>query len=221
VIHHPDRSVFSRRASRGFIPEAEQRSPPRRMPSRRSTPGHDALPPFRPSAHPRCGLASPLPRLSALGCLTSFACAGPPRPSADCCRAVREDCSALSPTPDPRQISRGQRSDRPCIDARFIKHRPLWMEDFTGACPLVPTVPHRVSGSCPSPRTFVPRCLQTPPRGDALALPFVLRLHEYLDRGLSPPSMTACTAHTTQLTGRRKRERRRSGRWRRSGAAPG
>ena len=46
----------------------------------------------------------------------------------------------------------------------------LWREDFAVACPLVPTVPHRVSGSCPSPRTFVPRFLQTPPRGDALAL---------------------------------------------------
>jgi hypothetical protein len=47
----------------------------------------------------------------------------------------------------------------------------LWMEDFTVACPLVPTGPPLVSGACPSPHTFVPRCLQTPPRGDALALP--------------------------------------------------
>jgi hypothetical protein len=47
----------------------------------------------------------------------------------------------------------------------------LWMEDFTVACPLVPTVPPLVSGSCPSPRTFIPRCLQMPPREDTLALP--------------------------------------------------
>ena len=72
---------------------------------------------------------------------------------------------------DTPQISRGQLSYRPCIDARFIKHSPLWMEDFAVSCPLVPTVPHLVSGSCPSPRTFVPRCLQTPPHGDALARP--------------------------------------------------
>jgi hypothetical protein len=59
-------------------PRCRARSPTlRRMPSRRSTPGHDSCPPFRPSAHPRCGLASPWPRLSALGCLTSVACAGP------------------------------------------------------------------------------------------------------------------------------------------------
>src|SRR5262245_36990913 len=46
----------------------------------------------------------------------------------------------------------------------------MWMEDFAVACQLVPTVPHLISGSCSSPRTFAPRFLQTPPRGDALAL---------------------------------------------------
>src|SRR6266849_5085483 len=44
------------------------------------------------------------------------------------------------------------------------------MEDLVVACPLLPTVPHLVSGSCSSPRTFAPRFLQTPPHGDALAL---------------------------------------------------
>ena len=39
------------------------------------------------------------------------------------------------------------------------------------ACPLVPSVPQLISGSCPSPRTLVSRVLQTPPHGDALALP--------------------------------------------------
>ena len=37
-------------------------------------------------------------------------------------------------------------------------------------CPLVPGVPHLVSGSCASPRAFGLGFLQTPPRGDALAL---------------------------------------------------
>ena len=41
-----------------------------------------------------------------------------------------------------------------------------------GPCPLVPTVPHLLSGSCSSPHTFVPRGLQTPPHGGALALPW-------------------------------------------------
>ena len=45
------------------------------------------------------------------------------------------------------------------------------MEGFAVACQFAPTVPHLISGSCPSPRTFVPRFLQTPPHGDALALP--------------------------------------------------
>ena len=97
--HHPNRSVVSRRASREFIPGARADPTPRRMPSHRSTSGDDSSPPFRPSAHPRCGSAYPLPRLSALGCLTSVACAGPTMPSADFCGAVREDCSALSPIP--------------------------------------------------------------------------------------------------------------------------
>jgi hypothetical protein len=48
---------------------------PRRMRSHRSTPGRLSSPPFRPSARSRV----------------------PPMPSADFCRAVREDCSALSP----------------------------------------------------------------------------------------------------------------------------
>ena len=72
---HPNRSVISRHASRAFIPEAEHRSPPRRMASRRSIPGHYSLPPFRPSAR---------------SCV-------PTKPSADVCRAVRKDYSPLSP----------------------------------------------------------------------------------------------------------------------------
>jgi len=72
---------------------------------------------------------------------------------------------------DTPQISRGKLSYLLCIDAGFIKYAPSWMEDFVVACPLVPSVPHLISGSCPSPRTFVPRFLQTPPHGDALALP--------------------------------------------------
>jgi len=96
----------------------------------------------------------------------------PTLPSADSCEAVKADASALSPVQDTPQIARGQLADRQGIDAGWIKHSPLWREDVTGACPLVPTVPHLLSGSCPSPRTFVPRGLQTPPRGDALALPW-------------------------------------------------
>jgi hypothetical protein len=75
-----------------------------------------------------------------------------------------------APSQDSHEVSRGKSSSRRCIDAGFIKHAPLWMEDFVVACPLVPGVPHLLSGSCSSPRTCAPRFLQTPPHGDALAL---------------------------------------------------
>lgn len=68
------------------------------------------------------------------------------------------------------EVSRGKAYSLRCIDAGFIKHVPVWMEDLVVACPLVPNVPHLISGSCSSPRTCAPRFLQTPPHGDALAL---------------------------------------------------
>jgi hypothetical protein len=163
VRHHPNWSLISRRASCEFIPDASGLTP-RRMRSHRSTSGGDSSPPFRPSAPSRCGSASRASPAPGLRCrlLTSAGRSGRiPPPS-----VLSED------TP---QISRGQRSYRPCISARCIKHSPLWMEDFTVACPLVPAVPHLISGLCPSPRTFVPRVLQTPPHGDALALPWSFR----------------------------------------------
>src|SRR5918996_4158979 len=75
------------------------------------------------------------------------------------------------------------------------------MEDFVVACPLVPGLSRLVSGSYSSPRAFVPRCLQTPPRGDALALPLSFA-STWLDRGLSPPSIETCPAHTLALSRR-------------------
>ena len=140
--HHPNRSVVSRRASGEFIPEAKHSPTPRRMPSRRSTPGRDSSLPFRPSARSRCGSAYLLPRLSALGCLTSLACAGPTMPSADFCGAVREDSSALSPLPGHPQISRGKLSYLRCIDAGFIKYAPAV---DGGLCGRVPTRPERTT----------------------------------------------------------------------------
>jgi hypothetical protein len=96
---HPNRSAFSRRASRAFIPEAEHRLTPRRMRSRRSTSGHDSYPPFRPSARYR----------------------GPTMSSADFCGAVREDSSALSPGPGhPTDLPRS--AVRPSVQRRRIDH---------------------------------------------------------------------------------------------------
>jgi hypothetical protein len=70
------------------------------------------------------------------------------------------------------------------------------------ACPLVPELSRLVSGSCSSPRAFVPRFLQTVPRGPALALPLSFA-SAWLDRGLSPPSIETCPAHTHSITCRR------------------
>jgi hypothetical protein len=101
----------------------------------------------------------------------------PPLPSADSSPGISANSSALSPFPwhatslGTEEASRGKLSYRRCIGAGCIQYTPLWMEDLVVACPLVPSVPHLLSGSCPSPRIFVPRCLQTPPREDALALP--------------------------------------------------
>jgi hypothetical protein len=122
VRRHPNRSVVSRRASGEFIPGARAGPTPRRMPSHRSTSGHDSSPPFRPSA--RAGV--------------------PTMPSADFCRAVREDCSALSPDQDTPQISRGKLSYRRCIDAGFIKHSPFVDGGLCGGVPTRPdcTTPH-------------------------------------------------------------------------------
>jgi hypothetical protein len=102
-------------------PRYRARSPtPRRRPSRHSTTGHDSCPPFRPSARSR----------------------GPTMPSADFCGAVREDCSALSPSQDTPQISRGQLSYRPCIDARCIQYAPTV---DGGLCGRVPARPERTT----------------------------------------------------------------------------
>jgi len=77
------------------------------------------------------------------------------------------------------EASRGKTRYLRCIDAGFmtegnprgIKHILLpQMEDFAVTCPLVPNVPHLISGSCSSSRSFGLGFLQTPPRDDALAL---------------------------------------------------
>jgi hypothetical protein len=128
-------------------------------------------------------------------------------PSADSSPGISPDYSVLSPIPwhatslGTGEASRGKLSYRPCIDAGCIKHAPLWMEGFAVACQLAPSVPHLVSGACPSPRTFVPRFLQTLPRENALALPLSFGSTHTWTGGLSPPSMTACTAHTPKLSG--------------------
>jgi hypothetical protein len=139
-----------------------------------AAPPQAATPPYRSGLRPARVAAQPIcsPAFQPWGASRAL-----PAPGLLCHLLTSAGRSGRIPPPsvlyeDTPQSSRGQLSYLPCISARFIKHSPLRMKDFTVACPLAPTVPHLVSGSCPSPRTFVPRCLQTPPRGDALALPW-------------------------------------------------
>jgi hypothetical protein len=79
-------------------------------------------------------------------------------------------CPWPAPSQDSHQVCRGRSYSLRCIDAGCRKPGPLWLEAFGVAGPLVPNVPHRLSGSWSSPRTCAPRFLPTPPHGDALAL---------------------------------------------------
>src|SRR5262245_59280801 len=81
------------------------------------------------------------------------------------------------------------------------------MEDFTVTCPLVPGVPHLVSGSCSSPHIFGLGFLQTPPRGDALALLLAFGCADTWHGDLHPASSAPCPAHTPDITRRAGRLR--------------
>ncbi len=128
-------------------------------------------------------------------------------PSADFWRPVRVAPATLSPLRDSRQISQGKAQNVSRVDAGFIKPTPVRMEDFAVTCPLVPGGPHLISGSCASPRAFGLGFLQTPPRGDALALHLAFgsaitwREDFHLARSVS------CLAHTPEFNGATERTR--------------
>src|SRR5262249_28164828 len=130
---------------------------------------------------------------------------GPTMPSADSSPGIRAAYAARSqfpwhaPSRGTGEGSRGKRSYRRCIGAGFIKHRPVVAGWLCGCVPARPngTTPRiRCVSLAPHVRSTLPsdptsRC------GPCASL--VLRLHAHLDRGLSPPSMTACTAHTLRF----------------------
>ncbi len=74
------------------------------------------------------------------------------------------------------------------------------MGDFTVTCPLVPSVPHLVSGFCSSPRAFALDFLPTPPRGDAVALPLPFGFSYTWREDFHLASYVPCPAHTSCLT---------------------
>jgi hypothetical protein len=99
---------------------------------------------------------------------------------------------------DAMQTSRSKPQNFRCVDAGLIKYTPPRMEDFTVTCPLVPGVPHLVSGSCASPHIFGLGFLQTPPRGDALALLLAFGCAYTWHGDLHPVSSVPCPAHTAR-----------------------
>jgi hypothetical protein len=74
------------------------------------------------------------------------------------------------------------------------------MEDFAVTGPLVPAVPHLVSGSCASPRAFGLGFLQTPPRGDALALLLAFGSAITWREDLHLARSVSCLAHTMKVS---------------------
>ena len=60
-----------------------------------------------------------------------------------------------------------------------------------GGCPLAPRVPHRVSGSCSSPRAFALGFLPTPSHDDAVALSLPFGFSFHLAWGLAPHTLRA------------------------------
>jgi hypothetical protein len=67
-------------------------------------------------------------------------------------------------------------------------------------CPLAPSVPHLVSGSCSSPRAFGLGFLQTSPRDDALALLLAFGSAKTWRGDFHPTSSVSCPAHTGPLS---------------------
>jgi hypothetical protein len=65
-----------------------------------------------------------------------------------------------------------------------------------GTGPLVPGAPPLVSGSCASPRAFGLGFLETPPRGDALALLLAFGSAQTWHEDLHLAHSVPCLAHT-------------------------
>jgi hypothetical protein len=183
---HPNRSVGSRRASGPCIPGVEP-SGPRLAGCHRPTPAETTTPFYR------SGLPSTSPGTM---------------PSADFCRAVREDYSPLSPAYwDNRPISQGKTQNVPRIGAGFIKHTPCgWRTSRSRA---------RSSRVC---HTSYPVPVRRPARldwassrphlaADALALLLAFGSANTWREDLHLARSVPCLAHTLALSRARKPQR--------------
>jgi len=90
-------------------------------------------------------------------------------PSADFCSRIGAPYDV--PSPEFGTVSRPPEVSLTAFLAQppNLRFAPLMDVDFAIMCWLVRRS-RLESGSCPSARVFAPRFLQTPPRGDALAL---------------------------------------------------
>jgi hypothetical protein len=171
------------------------------------------LPACQPRIHPR-GRAALAPSPDAISplhsrqLLSSTVQAFPPWLVVRCRLLTSAERSGKIPPPsvlcqDTPQLSRGQLSDLPCIDAGCIKSAPPVDGGLYGRVPTRPerTTPHiRFVSLAPHVRSTLP---SDPASRRRPCASLVLRLHGHLDRGLSPPSMTACPAHTPEFSGAR------------------
>src|SRR6185369_9260339 len=97
--------------------------------------------------------------------------------SADFCHAVRRPLDRLSRLEATLDRSPGVSSIAFGAQPPDLRFAPLMDMDFALRCPLVRRW-RLVSGFCSSARTFVPRFLQTPPRGDSPCASLTLHLHQ-------------------------------------------
>src|SRR5436305_10871213 len=98
-------------------------------------------------------------------------------PSADFCLAVRRPLDRLSRLAATRDRSPGVSSIAFGAQPPDLRFAPLMDMDFAIRCPLVQRW-RLLSGFCSSARTFAPRFLQTPPRGDSPCASLTLHLHQ-------------------------------------------
>jgi hypothetical protein len=112
-----------------------------------------------------------------------------------------EPVTRFSVLADDREISQGKTQNGSRVDAGFIKHTPLRMEDFAVTCPLVPSAPHLVSGSCSSPRAVGLDFLRTPSRDDALVLLLAFGSAKTWHGDSHPARSVSCLAHTLRFSG--------------------
>src|SRR5437764_1879671 len=127
--------------------------------------------------------------------------AWPTMPSADFCTAVKGPLGLLSRRGATRGRSPGVSSIAFGAQPPDLRFAPLMDMDFAIRCPLVRRL-RLVSGFCSSARTFAPRFLQTPPRGDSPCASLTLHLHQVGQRTFTSELLSMPGTQRTRSRGR-------------------